>query len=340
MNADPVARRFFWLCLVSFVLTYCVVVLGAYVRLSDAGLGCPDWPGCYGHLVVPDAEHHIDAANAAYPERPFEAPKAWKEMAHRYAAGTLGILVFGIALMGWLRRAVPQQPVRMPMILAAVVVVQAALGMWTVTLLLKPVIVTLHFIGGMTTLFLLWLLVLRTSGWAATDAVAPRAWRVTGTAVGILLLVQMILGAWVSTNYAALACPDFPTCQTAWVPPMDFAEGFRLWRGLGVDYEGGVLDNEARVAVHWLHRVGALVTTVAVGGFAVFVLVCAPQRLWRILAAVVLGALALQVSIGIMMVKLALPLALATLHNAGAALLMLAGTALLHSLHGWYRVRS
>lgn len=340
MNSDPVARRFFLLCCAAFALTYCVVVLGAYVRLSDAGLGCPDWPGCYGHLVVPDAEHHVEAANAAFPDRPLEAPKAWKEMAHRYAAAILGLLVLGIALMAWVRRAVPQQPVRMPLLLAGIIMLQGALGMWTVTLLLKPVIVTLHFIGGMTTLLLLWLLVLRTSGWGATTAVAPLAWRRAGVAIGLLVLLQMTLGAWVSTNYAALACPDFPTCQTRWVPPMDFAEGFRLWRGLGVDYEGGVLDNDARVAVHWLHRVGALVVAVATGAFALLVLWRGSERYWRRAAGAMLVALVLQIAIGILMVKLALPLWLATAHNAGAALLMLTGATLLHSLHGWYRVRS
>jgi cytochrome c oxidase assembly protein subunit 15 len=328
------------LCVAGFVLACAVVVLGAYVRLSNAGLGCPDWPGCYGHLTVPDAEHHVEAANAAFPERPLEAPKAWKEMVHRYAAGTLGLVIFALAYVAWRRRAELDQPVRMPLVLAALVVVQALLGMWTVTLLLKPLVVTLHLLGGMAILGLLWLMVLRASGRWSTAVAAPDRWRTVGHALLVLLAVQIALGGWVSSNYAALACPDFPTCQNAWVPPMDFAEGFTLWRGLGIDYEGGVLDNAARAAVHWTHRLGALAVALGLGGFALFVIRRGTERVWRRLAWLVLGALALQIGVGIAMVRLALPLPLATLHNAAAALLLLATVTLLHGLAGWSRVRS
>lgn len=322
------------LALAAALLALCVVVLGAYVRLSHAGLGCPDWPGCYGHLGVPDEAHLIARANAAYPERPVEADKAWKEMIHRYFAGILGLMVFALAWLAWRRRREPGQPLVLPLFLAGLIVFQALLGMWTVTLLLKPLIVMAHLLGGLTTLALLWWLVLRQSRFGRAVSREQgrrlRLWALLGLA---LVVGQAALGGWTSANYAALACPDFPTCQGQWWPAMDAREAFIPWRRLGMSYEGGVLDNEARVAVHMAHRLGAVAVLAYLGWL-----------LWRILAArrppalrgtaLTLGLLLLvQVGLGIANVALHLPLPVAAAHNAGAALLILALVTLNHLLY-------
>jgi len=305
------------------VLTLCVVVLGAWVRLTDAGLGCPDWPGCYGTLTVPKTTEQMDYAAGAFPERPVDHGKAWREMIHRYFAGTLGLVVFAIAAAAWANRRDPHQPVRLPLALAAIIIAQSLLGMWTVTLLLKPFIVTLHLLGGLTTLGLLF--------WLTLDIFrprpgirVPRRLPALGLAGLLLLGVQITLGGWTSTNYAALACPDFPTCQTQWWPEMDFAEGFRPWHGLGIDYEGGILDSPARTAIHYVHRLGAVVVTLALGGLALAALGGGRPPALRRAGAFLLGALAVQVAIGIGIIHYSLPLSLATAHNAGAALLLLA----------------
>lgn len=309
-----------------------VVVLGAWVRLSDAGLGCPDWPGCYGQLLVPEGDAAIQQANEAYPERPVEIAKAWKEVIHRIAAGTLGLLILWLAILGFKNRKQPGQPWKLPLLLVALVIFQAILGMWTVTLLLKPLIVTAHLAGGMTTLALLWWVWLRSQRRPgnANDVVAPwqqkslRRWSVLALHV---LVLQMLLGAWTSTNYAALACPDFPTCQQQWIPETDFSEAFTLWRGLGTNYEFGVLDNRARVTIHFVHRLWAVVTVVIIL-MAAWV---AWRRFGQTRAAVALAtACIVQVSIGISAVLLDLPLAVAAAHNAGAAMLLLATLYLLH----------
>lgn len=338
-----IERLFLTLTVAAAVLTLVVVVLGAFVRLSDAGLGCPDWPGCYGHLTPPSAEHHVEAANAAHPERPVEAPKAWKEMVHRYAASTLGLLIVGLATIAWRRRQEHNQPVRLPLLLVPLVLLQGALGMWTVTLLLKPLVVMLHLVGGMCILALLTLSWLRQTGWMAPTRQASLGLRRFAVVAFVLLCLQIALGGWVSANYAAVACPDLPTCQGAWWPAADFGEGFRLWRGLGIDYEGGVLDHPARVAIHLAHRVGAVVVTLAllVTAWRAWAEGArAGRREWQLLAALLVAALGLQFAIAIGMVWQAFPLGLATAHNLGAALLLLAGTAMLHGLHGHSRVRS
>lgn len=308
------------------VLTLCVVVLGAWVRLTDAGLGCPDWPGCYGTLTVPKTAEQLDFAAGAFPERPVDHGKAWREMIHRYFAGALGLMIFAIAAAAWANRRDPAQPVRLPLALAGIIVAQALLGMWTVTLLLKPFIVTLHLLGGLTTLGLLFWLTLGVfrPGPAGPRMRPSRRLRTLALAGLVLLGVQITLGGWTSTNYAALACPDFPTCQTQWWPEMDFAEGFRPWHGLGIDYEGGILDSPARTAIHYVHRIGALVVTVVLGGLAIAALGRGRPPALRRAGALLLGALAVQLAIGIGIIHYSLPLSLATAHNAGAALLLLA----------------
>jgi cytochrome c oxidase assembly protein subunit 15 len=318
------------LALAGVLLGFCVVVLGAYVRLSAAGLGCPDWPGCYGQLT-PAGAAHSTAAQAAYPNRPLEPGKAWREMIHRYAAGTLALIIVVIAALAIATRGLRVVAPGYALALFGVVVLQAVLGMLTVTWILKPLIVTLHLLFGLTTLGLLWWLFLSLRGQppgAARASANPPG----GGAVVVLALcvlgAQIALGGWTSSNYAAVACPDFPKCQNAWWPHADFSSAFVLWRGLAINFEGGVLDNPARVAIHLTHRLGAVLATLGLTTAAVMTLVRRRQPATRAAAIAVLGCLALQLSIGITMVLRGFPLWLATAHNAGAALLLMATLAL------------
>lgn len=319
----PAARLVLFrrLALFGVILAFCVVVLGAYVRLNAAGLGCPDWPGCYGHISAGAAEQNLQNISQAFPDRPFEYAKAVKEMVHRYFASSLGLLCIVLAAMAIANRKYPEQPVVLPIVLLVLVILQGLLGMWTVTLLLKPLIVTLHLLGGLTTMSLLaWLAMRKRS--AAQDATMSKL-RAIALVAFIMLGVQIFLGGWTSSNYSALACPDFPTCQNSYWPHMDPEEAFVLWRGLGIDYEGGVLDHPARVAIHFTHRLGAMLTALILG-FAAFMA-------WRKgtapeirVAGILLGAaLVVQLILGPVMVIRALPLFLATAHNGVAALLLL-----------------
>jgi cytochrome c oxidase assembly protein subunit 15 len=313
------------LALAGVVLAFGVVVLGAWVRLSNAGLGCPDWPGCYGHLTADDAAQNADAINQAFPERPFTYHKAIKEMVHRYFAGGLVLVIVTLAVLAFANRRDPQQPVALPVALVGLVFLQALLGMWTVTLLLKPLIVVLHLLGGLTTLALLAWLAL-----APAPSLNQAGARLkTLAAVGLIVLgLQIALGGWTSSNYAALACPDFPTCQNSYWPQMDAKDAFVLWRGLGIDYEGGVLDHPARVAIHFVHRLGALVTALVLGFLSFVAIRTGPTRTVRTVGMVLAAVLVCQLILGPMMVIRALPLALATAHNAVAALLLLTVVAL------------
>lgn len=295
-----------------------VILLGAYTRLTDAGLGCPDWPGCYGQLTVPANPGQVED-KAWLAQRPLEPEKGWNEMVHRYFAGALGLVILALAVWSWRRRRTrPEQPVWLPTLLLVLVVFQAILGMWTVTLLLKPLVVVGHLLGGFATLALLVLLAWRCA--PGRPPVVPGRLRV-GAAIGLLVLVgQIALGGWTSANYAALACLDFPTCQGGWMPTMDFDEAFVLWRGLGVNYEFGVLEHPARTAIHVTHRMGALVTLLVLG-WLVFDMLRIGRGLAR--AAALIGMLlVVQIALGIGNVLLHLPLGVATAHNAVAALLL------------------
>ena len=320
---SPLRRWYRRLLSVALLLTLTVVVLGAWVRLTDAGLGCPDWPGCYGQIGVPASADAVAAANAAYPERPVESGKAWREMIHRYAASTLGLVIVALAMLAFRNRADPTQPWRLPMALVAVVIFQGLLGMWTVTLLLKPVVVMGHLLGGMTTLGMIGWLVAMEWRRQRRPVAEFATLRPLGVIALLALVLQIALGGWTSTNYAALACPDFPTCQTRWWPEMNFGDGFVLWRGVGTDYEGGVLDNPSRAAIHVTHRLGALVVTVVFAWLVVASLRASSAAVRRAAGWVAL-ALAGQLAIGITIVLESLPLALATAHNGVAALLLLA----------------
>lgn len=312
------------LALAGVLLALVVVVLGAWVRLSAAGLGCPDWPGCYGHLTAGSAAENIDAVNEAFPHRPFEYHKAIKEMVHRYFASGLGLLILALAGLAIANRKDPEQPVILPIALVALVILQGLLGMWTVTLLLKPLIVVLHLIGGLSTLSVLAWLAMRRSEPAERSQprnAGLRKLAVIGLAV---LALQILLGGWTSSNYAAFACPDFPRCQNSYWPHMDVKDAFVLWRGLGIDYEGGVLDHPARVAIHFVHRLGAIVAALILGALSVLAWSRGATPAVRT-AGMVLGlVLIAQLILGPIMVMRALPLSLATAHNGVAALLLLA----------------
>jgi len=328
MSLNPALwyRRCLW---AGACLALIVIVLGAYVRLSDAGLGCPDWPGCYGHLVLPGDSASRTAAQAVFPDRELHAGKAWREMVHRYAASTLGLIVLLVALFAWLNRHSTRQPVVLPLVLLAVVVFQGMLGMWTVTLLLKPLIVMGHLLGGMTTLGLLAWLLLEERRRNADRGHRHFAWPVVA---GLCVLVaQISLGGWTSSNYAALACPDLPTCQGQWWPAdTDFGNAFVLWRGLGINYEYGVLDAPARVAIHFTHRMGAMLTLLVLLAAALWARRRIPVHRVRQASTLVVLAVLAQVSLGLSIVWFGMPLPLATAHNGVAALLLLSMINLLH----------
>ena len=341
MNKSSYLIWFRRLALAGAVLAFVVIVLGAWVRLSAAGLGCPDWPGCYGHLTAEDAARNVDAINAAFPERPFEYHKAVKEMVHRYFASTLGFVILLLAGLAIANRDDPEQPVALPSALVGLVIFQGLLGMWTVTLLLKPLIVVLHLLGGLTTFALLaWLAMKsgesRDSGFATRDSgkhagsrvqlpdSSFRSLRTLALAGLVILVLQIGLGGWTSSNYAALACPDFPTCQNAWWPEMDAADAFVLWRGLGIDYEGGVLDHPARVAIHFAHRLGAIAAALILGALSIAAWRARERPGVRMAGALLAIVLLAQLVLGPLMVMRALPLTLATAHNGVAALLLFA----------------
>jgi len=285
------------------LLAVVVVALGAWVRLSDAGLGCPDWPGCYGHLL-------------GVPEHAADTGKAWKEMIHRYAAGSLGLCILAIALLAWRHRR--QVSPILPTALCVIVFGQAMLGMLTVTLLLKPLIVSAHLLGGMTTLgLLIWLNLKQID--ASRHEAAGAGTRLAGLLALAAVALQIALGGWVSSNYAALACPDLPTCQGQWLPEVDFAHAFTLHRELGQTATGALLPGAALTAIHWSHRLWAVVTAIVVGSLGLLLLRHAG---WRRQAKLLLALLALQIGIGMANILLTLPLALAVAHNLGAALLL------------------
>jgi len=318
MIASNSHQRLLWfrrLALCGALLAFGVVVLGAWVRLTDAGLGCPDWPGCYGHL---------------YPQPGGELGKAWHEMVHRYVAGTLIVVI--AALLSWavLRRKDPGQPLLPVALLFGVVCLQGMLGALTVTLKLKPLIVTGHLLGGLTTLALLSWLAIGPEGHALMAP--PRGLRPFALLASVVLCVQLFLGGWTSTNYAAVACPDFPTCQRSWWPAMDFRDAYVLQHGPGVDYEGGILANPARMAIHFTHRLGALVAGSVLLTLALLTVGRASSRRLAGAGVGVAAAVLLQITIGIATVRFGIPLPLATLHNAGAALLVVSMVWLLRAL--------
>ena len=365
-------NRFIVLLRLAVPLSLIVIMLGAYVRLSDAGLGCPDWPGCYGQLLgVPQSPAEVSTADQ---RQSFDLGKAWREVAHRYVAGLLGLLIAALAVIAWLNRRDQRQPLILPGALLFLVILQSLLGMWTVTLLLKPAVVTVHLLGGIILITMLWYALLIThprllppphwtapgrltaaAGWtdpgrstAATSwtaagrlapgRVTPAAGRLAAvpdwTAPGwlppamflilFLLFVQIILGGWMSSNYAALACLDFPTCHGYWWPPLDFAGAISpLFAKAGQNFEFGILDHAARMTIHFIHRLGALLLSLMMFTALAFLFLWGHTTLRCV---IVLTSLLLltQIALGIANVVFGLPIAVAVAHNGVAVLLVLA----------------
>ena len=312
----------FRLALCAVALAGLVIVLGAFTRLVDAGLGCPDWPGCYGHVLWPTQPEEISQANQAWPETPVEVNKAWPEMVHRYAAASLGLFSIGLVLVA-LRHRQQGQPLKLPLFLLVFVILQGLFGMWTVTLKLWPQVVTAHLLGGFATVGMLWLLVLRLNNryWNLAGEPVSRFKPLAAAALAVVIL-QIGLGGWTTSNYAALACPDLPTCQAQLWPAMDFVNGFNLFQEVGPNYLGGQLDNEARVAIHMAHRIGAVIVLILVGWLSLRLLGSDEQHLRR-MGKVIGGVLLLQFALGLGNILLRFPLSVAVLHNAVGAILLL-----------------
>ncbi len=323
--ASRTHARYRKLVFLTWFLTLDLIMFGAFVRLTDSGLGCPDWPGCYGHLSPLGASAHIESALEAMPYGPVSVGKAWIEMIHRYFGMILGMLIIGITYMAWRHRDTLQRTPRLATVILVAVCVQGAFGAWTVTHRLMPLVVTTHLVLGMGLLALMTWLAAREKSHAPVPAGAARwrPWMILGL---LILFAQIALGGWVSTNYAALACMDFPTCHGEWVPSMDFQGGFSLVRGLGHLPSGEVISQEALTAIHWTHRNFAL---------AVFALLV-PLG-WRLRAVpglagpaqLLLALLALQLLTGLTTIFFQWPLLIAVLHNGGAAGLVLVGVTLL-----------
>lgn len=386
---DPDKRKpLFRLALLGAVLAIGVIGLGAFTRLVHAGLGCPDWPTCYGHFLWPNEAHEIHAANLKFADTPVETDKTWPEQVHRIFASTLGligmivfalsvkyqqtpqpwrglagllglliagtvsrvflghaidpllwVLVFlfmGYVLWQGVSRGSLEQPLKLPAFLAGFLVLQGLFGMWTVTLKVWPQVVTLHLLGGFTAISLFWLLTLRLnnytwqlSAYELGSLQALKPWFFIG--LGIVIL-QIALGGWTTSNYAAVACPDLPTCQGLWWPHPDFSKGFNFTQEIGPNYLGGVMDNDARIAIHLSHRIGAMITFFYVLSFGIALFKATQHRGARTLAKVLIAVLCLQIALGLGNIIFHFPLYVTVSHNAGGALLLLCMVTVGHRL--------
>ncbi|MEE8057422.1 MAG: COX15/CtaA family protein [Pseudomonadales bacterium] len=374
----------FKLALIATIFAVFVLGLGAFTRLMDAGLGCPDWPTCYGHVLWPETAEEVDVANQAFPDMPVEQDKTWPEMVHRYFAESLGLLTIAIFVIA-VRRQQPQQqkqqpitlvssllllniiltvativygvvmepyavssvaltmlvlaylgmkngcraspqPFKLPAFILAFIILQGLFGMWTVTLKLWPQVVTAHLLGGFTTFSLLWLLTLRLNNqpWQVSAASLQqlqrfRVWTLLGL---IIVVLQVALGGWTTSNYAAVACPDLPTCQGQWLPAMNFSQGFNVIQRIGPNYLGGTMDNEARIAVHFSHRVGAIVTAcyLLIVVALLFNRIAIPET--RRMAHIIFAVLGLQIALGLGNIIFKFPVTVAVGHNLVGALLV------------------
>ncbi|QOL26211.1 COX15/CtaA family protein [Thalassotalea sp. LPB0316] len=311
------------LVLISIILAIVVVTLGAYTRLTHAGLGCPDWPGCYGQIDVPRTAEQIAKAEQAFPERPVEVQKAWNEMIHRYFAGALGLFVLAIAVLSYRKRHLGT-PLFLPMSILALVIFQAALGMWTVTMKLMPIVVMGHLLGGFTTLCLLFLLYLRLSNYRIPegDFAVKKYAKFAGIGV-IILTLQIALGGWTSSNYAALVCTELPICQQPWVENLTFENSFDPIPPKRDTYEYGHLDHYERVTIHAMHRIGAIITAVYLLWLALKIFTRSQSQLVKQTTAILTLVLFVQVGLGVSNIVLSLPLAIAVSHNIIAACLMM-----------------
>lgn len=316
------------LTLVAVVLAAAVIMLGAWTRLSDAGLGCPDWPGCYGHLDVRKAMEHVGEQNQLSPGALREAHKTVPEMVHRYVAATLGLVIMAIAGLALYRRRCGDTPLKLPLFLLALVIFQGILGMWTVTMKLQPTIVMLHLLGGFTTLTLLALLAARLHRWPRfINDCDVRALKPTVIAALTVVILQIALGGWTTANYAAVACTELPVCEEGWTRRLDFREAFTFWgHELELDrydFEFGVLENDARTTIHILHRLGALAVLLLVGALCLRVFRRARCTFFGRFAASIGFLLLLQIGLGLSNVIFGIPLAVAVAHNFVGVLLLI-----------------
>ena len=315
----------------TILLALCVIVFGAYVRLTDAGLGCPDWPGCYGFVTVPQTAEDYLSVEQNFPGEIVDEGKAWREMIHRYIASLLGfliLLIFSKDFFSYRNNTGSLKDLKLSAALLALVIFQGMLGMWTVTLKVHPLVVTGHLIGGLTTLSLLFFYYRNLENSDEKFISAPKV-MIAGLSI---LTLQIVIGGWTSTNYAALGCPDFPLCYgEVWPSNMDFEEGFLKWQEVGVNYEGGQLSPSARTAIHFVHRLGAILVLFALGWLGLKYLKHNSGRI-RVASSIMLIALFAQLAIGTLMVWFGIPLFLATAHNAFAALLLLSFINLLYTV--------
>lgn len=308
---------------IAIILALIVILLGAYTRLTDAGLGCPDWPGCYGRMVLPVAQDALFKAQLQFPQVPIEPHKAWTEMVHRYAAGTLGFLILLIFISS---RKKPcstlKAPRILPKFLLILVIFQAMLGMWTVTLKLLPIVVMSHLLGGMLIFASLCALRCQLASSILVHSTINRKWRFfIGIAI-MLAICQIALGGWVSANYAGIACIGFPKCNGGWIPPLQFTQGFNLFSPIGVNYQGGVLDNAPRATIQFIHRCSAIILTLYIFLLGATLWKTIQTPLIRRLILFVMFMISVQFTLGVLNVVYLLPLWVAIAHNAGAAILL------------------
>ena len=317
---------------VAVLLAFIVVMLGAYTRLTDAGLGCPDWPGCYGKMVLPSANNALQKAQLHYPNIPIESHKAWTEMIHRYAAGTLALLIFFMASFVAIKRYQGSRlPIILPLILTLLVVFQALLGMWTVTLKLLPVVVMGHLLGGMLIIACLSRFRVQLTALIGNNDTRWRPWLRLGV---LIVFIQIALGGWVSSNYAGIACIGFPTCNGVWLPDLHWTRGFNLFSAVGLNYQGGLLDRDLRVTIQYIHRLGAVITFLYISGLAFLILLKSKMHTLRTGAKLMVTLVCVQFLLGIINVVYLLPLKIAVAHNGVAALLLATVFSLLHFTRG------
>ena len=330
------SRAFQRVSLAACILAYFVIVLGAYVRLSDAGLGCPDWPGCFGNITAPSKALEISQAKDIYPHLEVHSGKAWKEMIHRYFASTLGLFILAMAFLAWRNRRDTQQQVILPFVLVGLVIFQGLLGMWTVTQLVRPTIVTLHLLTGLLTLSLLfWVFIKHKQLWydkLKSTEIDPMIRTLAKFSV-LILALQIFLGGWTSTNYVALYCPDFPTCQGEWLPETNFSDAFTFFKDPTINYEGGSFSLSAGITVHFMHRIGAIIAAIALLSLSALILIKTNNLILRKLSVLLLALLVTQISLGIANVVLVLPIPIAVSHNAIAAALLLTFLLINYSLN-------
>ena len=319
------------LVLFSILLAMIVIILGAYTRLTDAGLGCPDWPGCYGHLNFADTTKHIETAQQHFPDRPFEQHKAWNEMIHRYFASALGLVIVAIFIVSFVQRSY-HRPLKLPFFLVCLVMFQGALGMWTVTLNLLPVVVMGHLLGGFTVLSCLYLLYLRLTPYRIPGGDhRMRAYGKYTLFALFILTAQIALGGWTSSNYAALACTELPICEGAWYENLDFIGAFNVTAA--DNYEFGTHDYAQRMTMHIMHRLGALITFIYLSWLALGLYKAATANLIKRLCVLLMVVLGVQILLGVSNVVFSLPITIAVMHNFVAACLLLVLITLSYTLY-------